>query len=377
MNTAQKSLSTQMLIVFGCLQLAASCGEEAISGGGAVNTFGLEPDGPPMVRQVVVLEQIQDGDRFLPMEGLAFGSHPKAENDDGQVSTAYIQQQRVRVVVDERLPPFLLEEAECADGVFERIPPGSTAETLLDCADWSPTLSDCTGLCNEHGGFIDGFIDGLPDSRRLFDFDEDPDSVEYGVSLVCDGVSVALDPLYSHFEQTGTQVMDPQRGLRGLGPAFVLVPLLGLRTNSTCGVSFRPEVVDIDGNRICAPEGGVIEAGCEDGDVSLIQFGTNPLKFFGSAPSDGATDISVGGASAVHLSFNAPISRDSFSAITLTGNQSPVGFTALSVLSEVHINLDAPFIAATEYELTISTELTDASGGPLGAPIVVRWTTVP
>src|SRR6185503_14798536 len=88
----------------------------------------------------------------------------------------------------------------------------------------------------------------------------------------------------SYWNPSGNQQKPAQGGFDALGPAIVLVPLDSLPTGSECGLTFSPDVVDKDGNQICAPPDGDITQGCTPGDTSAFRFSIQPLKFLASAP---------------------------------------------------------------------------------------------
>ena len=158
----------------------------------------LNPAGPPMVRQVLVTEQVTTDTTSLIKEGqLAFGTHANKffENDDGEVLTAIaLGAQEIRIVLDELVRGNDLEELACADGTFSRIPRGTTPDDIADCAGPADSLLDCDAVClnPDNGkpiGILDADEDGAPDTMRMIDYNTDPDplAVELAVSINCDG----------------------------------------------------------------------------------------------------------------------------------------------------------------------------------------------
>ena len=108
----------------------------------------LNPDGPPMVRQVFVEEDVPVGDPannvFQPRLQLAFGDHPDIPTvaddptggDDRKVNNAVPKTgAKIRVVLDELLLGSRLEEIECDDmGTWSRVPDDATPDDVAHCA---------------------------------------------------------------------------------------------------------------------------------------------------------------------------------------------------------------------------------------------------
>ncbi len=351
----------------------------------------LNPAGPPMVRQVMLSEQVTTAEASFIKEGqLAFGTHAASffANDDGEVLTAVTYgSQEIRIVLDELIRGNTLEEMACADGSFSRIPNGTTPDDIARCAGPIDSLLDCDTVCLDSSGTPLGVLDAdedlAADQMRMIDYDGDPsdDSVELGVSITCDGVSIPLDPVASFWTPSGNQTFpsNPALTFRGLGPAIVLTPVgtVGVRSGADCSVTFRPEVVDYDDNPICAPEGGDIGNDCSGGDTSRIAFSTETLKFENSLPLDMATDVALGASGFIFVTFNTNIDIASVGALSLTagGVDVPISPEIGADKRLVSFALAADFEPDTVYELTVSTALTDLLGGPLAVEKVVTWTT--
>src|SRR5262249_38267255 len=96
----------------------------------------LNPEGPPMIRQVRLKEKYQDAtgvltDRAAPV--FAFGTHPQITGPDEAhaVTSATAIGNKLRVIMDELLVGNYLEQIECrapvtTDGAFDSVPIGAT-----------------------------------------------------------------------------------------------------------------------------------------------------------------------------------------------------------------------------------------------------------
>jgi hypothetical protein len=345
-----------------------------------------------MVRQVFVTEKVIVNDAPRVLEGqLAFGSHAAVffEDDDLAVSTAIaLGSQEVRVVLDELIRGNSLEEMACADGSFSRIPNGTTPDDVADCAGPADAITKCTKVCiGSDGapiGILDADDDGAADDMRMIDYNDDPDplAVDLGVALVCDGTNVPLDPEFSFWSPSGNQTFPSNNtlGFRGIGPAIVLKPLAatGLRTGANCGITFRPEVTDYDGNAVCAPTGGLPAEGCSGSDTAKIAFSTEVLTLANSVPQDGAANVALNASAFILMAFNANIDPTTVAAITLTAGGAPVTINPLvqeDDTTSIIIQLDDDFLPDTAYALTVGTGLNDVLGGAMAAPSVLNWTT--
>ncbi len=389
-----RAILAAIVCTLGCGETSSDVSSPPDSGSVDVADAGpsraLNPEGPPMIRQVLAVEAVvvpsEDGPRYTGQLGrLAFGehSHEYFADDDGTVPNAFPKiGQEIRIVLDEQIPSYALEDIECFDGSRSRIPPDTTPSELAACADSNPPLSQCSTICMVGGrsvGFYDNNDDGLPDNRRLYDHNPSPNITEYGVELICDEVSVPLDGRFSHLSNAGSQVFDEDLGHRSLGPAIVLFPedALGLPTNADCHIQFRPDVVDHDGNRICAPPGGLITETCSDGDVSLVRFHTDTLTMLRSVPADGEVDVPLYTSQFFAMAFNAAINTDTLGAVTVSNGVSSIPAN-VEVWDDPYLlilSLDEDFAPSTTYTLTVSTALQDVLGGSLPTEVTVTWTT--
>lgn len=343
-----------------------------------------------MVRQVLITEKvIVDGTTRIEEGQLAFGTHSASffDDDDGAVVTAIaLGAQEIRIVLDELVRGNKLEEMACADGTFSRIPDGTTPDDVARCAGPVDSILSCTEVCigadGKPVGILDADEDGAADDMRMIDYNADPDIVELGISVVCDGQAIPLDPEFSFWTPSGNQTFPSNNtlGFRGLGPAIVAKPLAasGLRTGSNCSIAFRPEVIDYDGNPICAPTNGLISEDCSGGDTTKISFGTEPLALTNSVPADASVGVGLDGAFFILLSFNANVDASTVSAISMTAGAAPVTINPIvqeEDATSIVIMLDDPFEPATDYTMTVSTDLKDLLGGTLAENAVVTWST--
>lgn len=350
----------------------------------------LNPAGPPMVRQVFVTEKVIVNDAPRVLEGqLAFGTHKAEffEDDDGMVTTAIsLGAQEIRVVLDELVRGNSLEEIACADGSFSRIPNGTTPDDVADCAGPADAILKCTKVCiggdGAPIGILDADDDGAADDFRMINYGNDPNNAELGVSLVCDGTNVPLDPESSFWSPSGNQTFPSNNtlGFRGIGPAVVLKPKadVGLRTGSSCSLVFRPEVTDYDSNPVCAPTGGLPAEGCSGPDTSKIAFNTEVLTLSNSVPLPDATNVALNASAFILLAFNANLDATTVSAITMTAGGAPVTINPLVQEDDptsVLLTLDDDFLPDTAYALTVGTGLKDLLGGSMTTPTVLNWTT--
>lgn len=335
-----------------------------------------------MVRQVLLSERVPNGTGgFVNRVQLAFGDHPDidAETDDRSVVQAIAGMNRVRIVLDELLVGNNLEEIGCADGSFSRVPLDADPDDIARCSP--PNLQECTEVCQGPPvvGILDEDEDGASDTRRMIDYG----TSELGVQVTCDGVNIPMDPVLSFYQPSGNQqITAGPLGIDSLGPAVVLVPTAGFRTGANCVISFRDEVVDKDGERVCAPEGGDISLPCS-GAGTEVAFGVEALNVIDSDPVADQDMVSLtdGGSpdKSLFIQFNAQIAPESVTAFTLTENgvdrtgdvtvMVPEGGTLLTLV------VAGGLVGDTDYELNIDTTLTDLYGGVLPQSVALNFTT--
>lgn len=343
----------------------------------------LNPEGPPMVRQVFMSERVMTSSGGTTTRtGLAFGDHPdiSTETDDRMVTQAVARgNQRIRVVMDELLVGNSLEEIACADGTFSTVPEGTTPDDIAKCSP--PNLGECTAVC-VGVGILDENEDGAADARQMREYAPG----ELGIRIECDGVNIPLEPVQSFYNPAGNQqITAGPLGINSLGPALILVPQNGIRTGSTCGILFNSAVTDKDGNGVCAPPNGDINATCNPGDTSEISFGVQALALIDSDPGDAQAmvDLTNDGAGNFNIlmQFNAAIDATASSAaITLTedGVDRTADVTVLASQSDqalLTLQVSGGLAAEASYELTLDTGVADIHGGVLPQAITLTFTT--
>jgi hypothetical protein len=379
------------LVALASLGMLAGCSDDESS-------TELNTAGPPMVQQVFAAEKVfntsgQPAGRF----GLAFGDHPDvptpdedaARGDDRQVinATANRGDSRFRVVLDELLVGNYIEEIQCADGSFSRVPVGTDPDDIARCA--GPDLSSCEAVCIGPGGPIgitdqneDGAVD--PGGLRMIDYG----GGELAVSLVCDDQSIPLlgqvgeDAKRSFYNPSGNQQIPSDTGVDGLGPALVLVTQSGLRTSANCTIRFRAEVVDKDGNRVCAPPGGDVDQDCAgNGNTEAIQFQVEPMAVgaldIGDNDDDGIIDPETGTDQTILLEFVTDVDPETIGAITLAtgGAEVPIEAAIGAAADTVVVTVTGGYQPDSEYTVTVGTGLTDLFGAGPPDPITFSFTT--
>jgi len=370
---------------------AAACTEPSSS-------TDLHPEGPPMIEQVRLNEIAMLPSASTPIDRtvFAFGTHPEAtEEEEHSVATAKASNNKLRVVMDELLRGNNLEEIQCRgivdSDVFARVPVGATPDDVARCAVAQDVLprtcpgSNARSLCicqNDAGcsngatlipkgasvGVLDIDNDGAADHTRFIDG---------AVAISCGAVAVKIDLTRSYWNPSGNQQKPAQGGFDALGPAIVLVPSDSLPTSSECGLTFAPDVVDKDGNAVCAPPDGDIAQGCSAGDTSAFKFTTEPLKFLGAAPA-ALTDP-------LRIDANAALLPTTTANVTMTEGDAGTPFTAFTLtlsnggtgtlLRTIEIRAMPMFAPNTRYTVTVPLTVTDAYGKPAPAPFVFSFTT--
>jgi hypothetical protein len=374
----------------------------ALSGcGGDESTAELDTEGPPMVRQVFVQEKEPTaGGGTLERFRLAFGDHPDIPTreedslgDDRVVenAVAFADEAKIRVVLDELLLGNHIEEIECADGSFSRVPVGTDPDDIARCS--GPDLSGCEAVCigpsgpigirdNNSDGAVDpDFGEGAQGGLRMIDYGDG----ELAVSVVCDGERMPLiaqlgtSSRRSFYNPSGNQLIPADTGVEGLGPALVLFPALGLKAGSTCGLRFRPEVVDRDGNRVCAPPDGDVGQDCPgDGDTTAVQFQVEPFALRASEPDPGDVVTATAGTDqTIFLEFVTDVDPATMDGITLStgGEDVAIARAPGSLGYQVVVTVVDGYQPASEYTLRIDTGVTDLLGGGPAEPLTIDFTT--
>jgi len=373
----------------------------------AASATDLHPEGPPMIEQVRLVEiySIGTGQR-LERVVFGFGTHPMASSDDEHpVTTAKAASNMLRIIMDELLRGNNLEEIQCRakvdDDDFARVPLGATPDDIARCSaaqDVLPSL--CPGsnrlsvcICQNDGGCMTGTT-LTPKGQSVGVLDRDQDGaadntrfIDGVVAIVCGSIDAPLDaPLVvpldlemSYWTPSGDQQAPAQGGFDALGPAVVVVPHAALPTSMACGVAFSPEVVDKDGNRVCAPPGGDITKACVPGDTSAFKFTVEPLGFaIGQAIMDPGQPRTAD----IKLKANVPLDPGSLANITVT-EASATTYTQWTAMldpldaSQIIIHWTAPggLAATTRYTITLATTVTDAYHQPGPQPFAIAFTT--
>ncbi|HMG52322.1 MAG TPA: Ig-like domain-containing protein [Kofleriaceae bacterium] len=366
-----------------------------------------------MVLQVRLKETYTAGSSTgLERVVFGFGSLPDASPDDEHpVTTASANGNKLRIIVDELLRGNNLEEVQCrfkvAADEFARVPLGATPDDVARCSVAQDVLtSRCPGrnplslcICAIDNGCPSGNkIDGTPnvtprgESVGVLDanFDGAADVFRFipgAVGIRCGTNDVSIDLAASYWTPSGDQQRPAQGGFDALGPAIVLVPgpiadNVALPTGGDCGLVVSPDVVDKDGNQVCAPPDGEIAAGCTPGDVSAVKFTVEPMSFaLNSALSVTAQPRTAD----IRIKANVPIDPVSLGPVMLsnvTVTEDPAtnytAFTAvLSMPGEITIHWTAVggLAPLTHYVITVPTTVTDRYQRSAPQPFQLSFTT--
>jgi len=172
-------------------------------------------------------------------------------------------------------------------------------------------------------------------------------------------------------------------GMEALGPAIILKPMGAMPTNIECGLVFSDDIIDKQGNKLCAPPGGrpakIDEPTplCDPGDVSAFKFKTEPLRADASI-AEGQTGVDRVGD--VAIVPNVPVDPATLTSITVLEGTTPyTQFTAMFQQNNIIIHWTATggLTANTAYTLTVDVTLKDAFGQALPTPSVVHFTSGP
>jgi hypothetical protein len=371
-------IGTSALLLLG----VSACGEED-------SKTQLNPEGPPMVRQVFMDERVQvdtDGDGTPDSERtrtqMAFGSHPDISLDDDPadgVANAIALNNKIRIVIDEILDGSTLEQIGCADGTFVDIPKGTDPDDIAECA--GVDRRNCTAVCTQIGpdnqavGVLDENEDGAADQFRF------KDDV---LAIVCDGqeMPLLLDGLNKTFwnPSGNQQIPAGSIGVAGLGPAIVVIPE-GLRTGASCVIDIDDSVVDKDGESLCAPPGGDVTKACPgNGDTSLIEFGTQIFALLGAAPGDGQQFVRLD--AQVLLQFNLDVDTASImDNVSISDETGIVAATIMAQMSDgaiISVAVDGDMTPETDYTVNVTggaNGLKEIFGGGLAEDIELTFTT--
>jgi hypothetical protein len=367
----------------------------------------LHPEGPPMIQQIRLVEvfTVAGITTRLTRTVFGFGSYPDATADQAHpVTTAQATPNKLRIIMDELLRGNDLEQIACRapidadDGVFDRVPLGATPDDIARCSAAQDVLPlRCPGsnklslcLCRiEAGCPLSRNSDGSPDvvialgdPVGVKDADQDGAADEHrfipgAVGISCNGIDVPLNLVQSYWTPSGDQQLPAQGGFEALGPAVVLVPDVALPTSLTCSVKFSPEVVDKDGNQVCAPPDGDRAAGCTPGDTTAFAFTVEPLTLI---PIDLLTGLKR--AIKFRIRANAPLDAASVASVTVTeapGTAYPEIKATLTMPNEITVESTAAdgFAASTAYTITVPMTVTDTFHQPAPQPVLITFTTGP
>lgn len=382
-----------------CVVIAILAGAACTDAGSATD---LNPAGPPMIRQVRLTERYVDG---LMLEQtrrvFAFGTHPLAFAEEVAQTRAARRVERaiavgngLRVIVDELLVGNHLEEIACRGSVdddahaeFGRVPVGADPDDVARCAVSNDALrSTCKGsdrrsvcICRRATGCVragEMVPEGEPVGVLDIDLDGAADDLRFipgAVGIQCGAISIPLSfgqvpsITRTHWNPSGDQHRPALGGFELLGPAIVVVPIAPLPTSAECGLVFSPEVVDKQGERVCAPVDGDIAAGCAPGDVSAFSFRVEPLAVLAPQVMSRLDDPAV-------FPIRAPIDPATLIGIQIA--PAPPGAVTLGASpTAITITVTGGWAPMTEYTVTFPTTLTDTYGQPLPDPQTYRFTT--
>ena len=401
----------------------------------------LNPEGPPMVRQVRLVEKyIDNRNPLMPVERsrrvFAFGTHELAEDDEvastrpaGIVTTAAALNgalvNQMRVIVDELLVGNHLEEIACRGTVdadaLSRVPLGATPEDIARCASPTDVLPrTCSGsnpksvcICkNASGCLVDGTTlveNGMPVGVLDLDKDgaaDDTQMIAGAVNIKCGpggNINVPIDLINSYWNPSGDQNRPALGGFDALGPAIVISPTGPLPANSECGLAFAdgtmtfpdsqnpgsplPAITDKQNQKLCAPPNGDVLQPCTEGDLSQFKFKVEPIAVIQMPFENNATGINrnIGamGGQPIDFLINVPLAPASLSTI-MVSPALPAGATITLVgmgNNARTIRISGPtgtlLAANTTYTITIGSGVTDTYNQPVTTPVVLTFTTAP
>lgn len=355
----------------------------------------LNPEGPPMVRQVRMFERFADAvspEIIRSRRVFAFGTHPLAtgENDAHPVTSARALNNSLRVIMDELLVGNNLEEIACRGQVtatsrYSRVPLGATPDDIARCSAADDVLTSlCSGpsavcLCENPDGCLRGTTTvpvGQPVGVDDLNQDGAADDTRFiagAVGIRCGTIDVPLNLDASYWNPSGDQNRPASGGFDALGPALVLVPEVALPTNLPCNLTFADDVVDKQGDRVCAPANGDITLGCTQGDLSAFEFRVEALQI--NPASFGDNQTGVGRTIPVTLAANAPLASASVAGVTIM--PPPTGAVTITnpMPNIIRIDTVGGLDAMTQYTISVPVTVTDSFGQPLPAARSYTFTT--
>lgn len=366
----------------------------------------LNPEGPPMLRQVRLNHRVFDATNpavSFPRRIFAFGTHElaAAEEVKADVNTAIVLNNEIRLIVDELLVGNNLEEIACRGNVdddnFARVPLGSNPDDISRCAVADDALGvscgGATAVCmcqNELGCTRDsGVMVALGEPVGVRDANQDGavDDMQFiagAVRILCGAAGSEIDvPISlngdltgSYWNPSGDQNRPAQGGFDALGPAIVLKTQGPMPTNLPCQLSAAEAIVDKENRRLCAPPNGDVAQPCTEGDMSAFQFRTEALSFTPASWTNGETGVSR--TNDATFAANAPLNTPAGGSVTVKeGAANFTNFTFALDATKLLVNLTwtATLAAQTTYEVTFTPTIVDTFAQGLPAPQSFTFTT--
>ncbi len=355
----------------------------------------LNPDGPPMIRQVRMRENyMAPGSTAVSTRKVfAFGTHPMATDSEEHPvtsATAFGNDVLMRIIVDELLVGNNLEEIACRGAVdtdaYARVPRGATPDDIAKCSAAQDVLpATCKGefavcICQIPGGCMAGTAmveEGQPVGVLDVNQDGSADDTRFisgAVGLQCGAVDVPIDLDASYWNPSGNQQVPAMGGFDALGPAIVIKPQEnGFPTNLDCHLKFSPEVVDKQGEQVCTPANGDIDEGCAPGDLTAFSFHTESLDFIPQTFADMMTGVNK--MDPIFLSATVPVDAATLNGITLSPAPAGTVTITLAMKRNITIAITGGLTASTTYTLTIPTTVHDTFGQSAPAAKVFTFTT--
>jgi Big-like domain-containing protein len=351
-----------------------------------------------MVRQVRLFEHSIVNKMVDEHRVFAFGTHPDATPDDEHpVTTAAARlidgsSNGMRIIIDELLVGNNLEAILCRATVgpdaYSRVPLGATPDDVKRCAAADDVLDEsCQGdhaicVCQLPGGCFrssDGktVAMGHPVGIQDTNLDGGADDTRFiagAVGIKCGAFDLPIDLDHSYWNPSGDQQVPAVGGFDALGPAIVLVPTGPLPTNTNCGLVFSQEVVDKDGNGVCAPPNGDVTFDCTPGDMSALSFKVEALSFTPASWPDGATGISK--TEPAFFTPNSTIKDTTLATVKVTEGAATnfTGFTIMQMPTSIRFDW-TNLKPLTKYTITFPATITDTFDQPLPAAQTFSFTT--
>ncbi|MGN6105125.1 MAG: Ig-like domain-containing protein [Kofleriaceae bacterium] len=346
-----------------------------------------------MIRQVRMQERYQDATNpsiLRTRRVFGFGTHDLASEDEAHpVNTAVAVNNQFRIIIDELLVGNSLEEIACRIDVdedkYQRVPLGATPDDIARCANADDVIPQtCKGSdprsvcicakpagCSRGGtiipqgdpvGVLDVNRDGAADDSRM---------IAGAIGFSCNGIAVAANLDLSYWNPSGDQNRPSTGGFDALGPAIVLAAQGPLPTSTRCKLTAAADVVDKQGNQLCAPPNGDIHAGCTAGSLDAFEFGVEAMTVTPNSFQNGQTGVNR--TAPLTFASNVPVDAASLAQITFSPS---VTFTATAPMpTTIRVEVPAGLAANTEYTVTFPTTVRDSLMQGLPQPQTFRFTT--